>query len=59
MEMLIPGFALGFVFFLMTFIGTWILRGNGLRELWPWSRPAEPPSGDDGTSLIPNASSGH
>src|SRR5262245_49625323 len=38
MEMLILAFLLGFVFF-MTFIGTWLLRGNGLRELWPWSRP--------------------
>ncbi len=53
---LIVGFA--FVFG-MTFVGTWLLRGNGLRELWPWSRPAEPPSGDDRTSPIPNASSGH
>ena len=43
----------------MTFVGTWLLRGNGMSELWPWSRQAGPPSGDGTTSGIPNVSSGH
>jgi hypothetical protein len=43
----------------MTFVGTWLLRGNGLSELWPWSRPAGPPSGNARTSGIPNVSKGH
>jgi hypothetical protein len=58
METLILVLSLGFVFF-MTFLGTWLLRGNGLRELWPWSRPAVPPSVDDRTSPTPDASSAH
>jgi hypothetical protein len=58
MEMLILIVGFGFVLG-VTFVGTWLLRGNGLSELWPWSRPARPPSGNDRTSGILNVSKGH
>ena len=55
MEMLILIVGLGF-FFGVTFVGTWLLRGNGLSELWPGSRPAGPPPRDDRSSGIPSES---
>lgn len=51
MEMLILIFGAGLII-AMTFLGTWLMRGHGLSELWAWSRPARDLSGDGRASEI-------